>query len=269
MVKRRIRIAEAGVRFPQGPQTPRRSMDRTRASGARNVGSIPAGGTRKWPPETYACAYVVMNRKAERCRASTRGREPRLKTKSRDGAARVARIPAGGTYIPIGDWFRDIFHAFDTLERMKTIGLLALALILSAIAFVIFALAPRFEPLPVAPTTFEECVAAGNPVMESYPRQCRSADGTLFVEEVPPVIEPIVSSGCAVAGCSSQLCVSAEEAANIVTTCEYRAEYACYADAHCGIQENGQCGWSDTPELRACLSSSSVLMPPPGIEAMY
>lgn len=31
-------------------------------------------------------------------------------------------------------------------------------------------------------TSFEECVAAGNPVMESYPRQCR-ANGTLFVEE--------------------------------------------------------------------------------------
>jgi hypothetical protein len=32
--------------------------------------------------------------------------------------------------------------------------------------------------------SFEECVAAGNPVMESYPRQCRAADGTLFVEEI-------------------------------------------------------------------------------------
>ena len=32
-------------------------------------------------------------------------------------------------------------------------------------------------------TSFEECVAAGNPVMESYPRQCR-ANGQTFVEEV-------------------------------------------------------------------------------------
>jgi len=32
-------------------------------------------------------------------------------------------------------------------------------------------------------TSFEECVAAGNPVMESYPRQCR-ANGQLFVEEI-------------------------------------------------------------------------------------
>lgn len=32
-------------------------------------------------------------------------------------------------------------------------------------------------------TNFEECVAAGNPVMESYPRQCRS-NGMLFVESI-------------------------------------------------------------------------------------
>ena len=32
-------------------------------------------------------------------------------------------------------------------------------------------------------TNFEECIAAGNPAMESYPRQCR-ADGQTFVENV-------------------------------------------------------------------------------------
>lgn len=34
-------------------------------------------------------------------------------------------------------------------------------------------------------TSFEECVVQGNPVMESYPRQCRTYDGKLFVEEIP------------------------------------------------------------------------------------
>lgn len=32
-------------------------------------------------------------------------------------------------------------------------------------------------------TDFESCVAAGNPVMESYPRQCR-ANGQTFVEDI-------------------------------------------------------------------------------------
>jgi hypothetical protein len=35
---------------------------------------------------------------------------------------------------------------------------------------------------------FEECVAAGYPVMESYPRQCRVPGGPTFIEELPPVI---------------------------------------------------------------------------------
>lgn len=29
---------------------------------------------------------------------------------------------------------------------------------------------------------FEQCAAAGNPVMESYPEQCRTPDGRLFVK---------------------------------------------------------------------------------------
>ncbi len=32
--------------------------------------------------------------------------------------------------------------------------------------------------------SFEECIAAGNPAMESYPRQCRSAEGRTFTEEI-------------------------------------------------------------------------------------
>ena len=31
---------------------------------------------------------------------------------------------------------------------------------------------------------FDQCVAAGNPVMESHPRQCRTVDGNNFVEEI-------------------------------------------------------------------------------------
>ena len=37
-------------------------------------------------------------------------------------------------------------------------------------------------------TNFEECVAEGNSVMESYPRQCKSKAGDTFTEEIPPLI---------------------------------------------------------------------------------
>ena len=33
-------------------------------------------------------------------------------------------------------------------------------------------------------TNFEECIAAGNPAMESHPRQCRTSDGKHFVESI-------------------------------------------------------------------------------------
>jgi hypothetical protein len=51
---------------------------------------------------------------------------------------------------------------------------------------------PRPDPTVVVdpPTAFgdinnfEECAAAGNPVMESYPEQCRTPDGRLFVRVI-------------------------------------------------------------------------------------
>ena len=52
-------------------------------------------------------------------------------------------------------------------------------------------------PKPTTPCgtidSFEECAAAGYPVMESYPRQCRDAEGNLFVEEIYTEISGIVS----------------------------------------------------------------------------
>ena len=36
---------------------------------------------------------------------------------------------------------------------------------------------------------FEECVAAGNPVMESYPRQCRAANGQTYTENIGNAVE--------------------------------------------------------------------------------
>jgi len=44
------------------------------------------------------------------------------------------------------------------------------------------------EP-PQEVSNFKECEQAGYPVMESYPRQCRTPDGRLFVEEIGTVGE--------------------------------------------------------------------------------
>lgn len=59
---------------------------------------------------------------------------------------------------------------------------------------------------------------------------------------------------CTVTGCSGQVC--AEE--DVMTTCEYREEYACYRSARCERQKNGECGWTETVGLRACREKARV-----------
>jgi len=55
---------------------------------------------------------------------------------------------------------------------------------------------------------------------------------------------------CYIGGCSSHVCSDQKD---VVTTCEYKEEYACYKTAKCERQVNGQCGWTQTSELIACL----------------
>ena len=152
------------------------------------------------------------------------------------------------------------------MQLLKIIGLVVLAGLLAVVAIVLLKVTPRIQPLALTPviSNFEECAQAGNPVMESYPRQCRTQDGRVFMEEVP--VDTATSSdyvsmdnGCAIAGCSGQLCVSADEAATIITTCEYKAEYACYERAACEPQANGQCAWTLTAELKQCLAHPPAL----------
>lgn len=57
---------------------------------------------------------------------------------------------------------------------------------------------------------------------------------------------------CYVGGCSGQVCSDRE---GVITTCGADPEYACYADATCERQPSGQCGWTPTSELNACLAS--------------
>ena len=60
---------------------------------------------------------------------------------------------------------------------------------------------------------------------------------------------------CLVSGCSNTVCADTEVGPQI-TTCEWREEYACYQNAKCERQDDGQCGWTQTTELQACLGGS-------------
>ena len=54
---------------------------------------------------------------------------------------------------------------------------------------------------------------------------------------------------CMKTGCSSQVCADEE----VITTCEFKPEYECLQKATCERQKNGRCGFTQTPELLACL----------------
>lgn len=153
---------------------------------------------------------------------------------------------------------------------MKTTTLLGILVVLVIVAGLLLALSETAKQQRILSiTTFEECASAGYPIMESYPEQCRTPDGRVFVNESQQIVEipdqggttglNLTANGCAVAGCSGQLCVSADEAGGIVTTCEFKSEYACYREASCETQSNGKCGWTETDELKQCLANPPAL----------
>lgn len=116
----------------------------------------------------------------------------------------------------------------------------------------------RNTSLDPDPCAGAEC---GDPCSPCDPgdETCLTVDGTCNADgecttEVPvcPDDEPLPSS-CVAAGCSLQYCVSEEEAATLVTTCEWRDEYACYGSAACELQADGACAWTMTDELQACI----------------
>ena len=58
---------------------------------------------------------------------------------------------------------------------------------------------------------------------------------------------PVATGKCQVTGCSGQICSDQE----VVTTCEYRPEYACLKCMQCTDTGAG-CRWVATPDTQAC-----------------
>ena len=68
---------------------------------------------------------------------------------------------------------------------------------------------------------------------------------------------PVASGECIKTGCSGTIC--AEPGNDVMSTCEMKAEYACYQSATCARQGDGACGWTQTPELAGCLANPPKL----------
>lgn len=144
--------------------------------------------------------------------------------------------------------------------------------ILLAVLVILIALTVKVMKKPAQIASFEDCLKAGNPVMESYPRQCKTTDGQTFVESLKPeeTAKPTeinssnnnlnqettatdfcgqstkasceIDLDCVIGGCSGQVCMAQGE--DIITTCEMRA---CYDARKYGVIcqcNNHQCQWA-------------------------
>ena len=114
--------------------------------------------------------------------------------------------------------------------------------------FVLFETALRFE----TPTTETGTLVLEKDNPSGLPQN--AAEVRIPVRFVPASGTTTVGA-CRVTGCSSQVCADED----VVTTCEYRAEYSCYANARCERQANGECGWTETAELKSCLIDAPLL----------
>ena len=78
---------------------------------------------------------------------------------------------------------------------------------------------------------------------------------TFINPETETITKPSTTT-CVTGGCSGQLCVDSANQSGAITTCEFRPEYACYQQAKCELQPNGQCGWTPTTALTQCLQKA-------------
>lgn len=106
--------------------------------------------------------------------------------------------------------------------------------ILAAIAVVILALVFIFIPRDLDKT--------------ALPEESTTVDQSEYPESVDG---PEVREGCVVTGCSGQVCAAEE----VITTCLFLPEYACYRSAICEHQADGACGWTPTDEFNECLEA--------------
>lgn len=105
-------------------------------------------------------------------------------------------------------------------------------------------------------------LGAGCPIVPNPEPAASDAPRPPVQEEPAPSPEPdpqpepkgITADGCRRTGCSGQICADEE----MVSTCEYREEYACYKDAACERQPDGKCGWTPTESLRLCVESAGA-----------
>ncbi len=79
---------------------------------------------------------------------------------------------------------------------------------------------------------------------------CSAAGQVLCTELACAPLPAPGPAACKKTGCSNEICADHDEA----SPCVFSPTYACYDTATCERQADGQCGFTQTPALQACLA---------------
>lgn len=82
---------------------------------------------------------------------------------------------------------------------------------------------------------------------------CTKPDMVCIQRACAPEPPPPEEKPCFKGGCSGHVCTDNPD---LVTTCEWKEEYACYQKAICERQPDGACGFRPTDELKSCLGGA-------------
>jgi eight-cysteine-cluster-containing protein len=152
-----------------------------------------------------------------------------------------------------------MYSLITSMNKKRTIALLTLLLLI-----VVACTLARTTYLETTPLTPEVVSPAPSPVVvDKNPEpidvtieEPEIPEAPIVVTPKPPVViapKPNTPNNCFVGGCSGQIC---SDQPDMISTCEWRESYACFQTAACERQQTGECGWSETPTLRACLIQS-------------
>ncbi len=86
--------------------------------------------------------------------------------------------------------FKHMLHHLNSKDK-KVAWSLLLILLLAVAGYLIYRNNTVVNVSAI--TTYEECAAAGYPIMETYPEQCRTPDGLSFTRKIEEPITPITN----------------------------------------------------------------------------
>jgi len=78
---------------------------------------------------------------------------------------------------------------------------------------------------------------------------------SVFAQAVSPSPSTSPLPGCVRTGCSGELCVPA--GSELSTTCIFKPEFACLQQAACERNSAGNCAFTITPQVQACLDQAN------------